>query len=119
LASPLKAATEAGLSASRVQESENKSGDNGSFSGPPQPPSGDRPSLSAYDVGTKLTITTQKANLRAAPDTGSDNSIEIVKPDATLTVEDVRIVDGLAWYKVTTPSQTQGWISGRIVTQAK
>jgi uncharacterized protein YgiM (DUF1202 family) len=69
----------------------------------------------AFDIGARIRVTTARANLRTAPDANSDNRIEAINGDTALTVEDVRIVNGLAWYKVTAASGATGWVSGRTV----
>jgi hypothetical protein len=37
--------------------------------------------------------------------------------DTLMSVEDVRILNGVPWYRVTSPSGAKGWVSGRTVVE--
>jgi uncharacterized protein YgiM (DUF1202 family) len=73
--------------------------------------------FSAYGPGTSLRVDAVTANLRKEPGASGNTVIESLGRDTLMSVEDVRILNGVPWYRVTTPSGAQGWISGRTVVE--
>jgi uncharacterized protein YgiM (DUF1202 family) len=75
--------------------------------------------LSAYGPGTTLRVDATTANLRKEPGATGNSVVEPLGRDTLMSVEDVRIVNGVPWYRVTSPNGAQGWISGRTVVENK
>jgi uncharacterized protein YgiM (DUF1202 family) len=73
--------------------------------------------LSAYGNGTTLRVDATTANLRKEPGATGNSIVEAMGRDTLMTVEDVRIVNGVPWYRVTSPNGAQGWVSGRTVVE--
>lgn len=73
--------------------------------------------LSAYGPGTTLRVDATTANLRKEPGATGNSVIEALGRDTLMSVEDVRIVNGVPWYRVTSPNGVQGWVSGRTVVE--
>jgi Bacterial SH3 domain len=73
--------------------------------------------LSAYSNGTTLRVDAPTANLRKEPGPTGNNVVEALGRDTLMSVEDVRIVNGVPWYRVTSPSGVKGWVSGRTVVE--
>jgi uncharacterized protein YgiM (DUF1202 family) len=95
----------------------------------PKPPTGsEKPSsqigemdnqeaMRAFGPGTTLRVDATSANLRKEPGVTGNSVVESLPRDTLMSVEDVRIVDGVPWYRVTSPNRAQGWVSGRTVVQ--
>jgi uncharacterized protein YgiM (DUF1202 family) len=73
--------------------------------------------LLALGPGTTLRVDAATANLRKEPGATGNTVIEALGRDTLMSVEDVRVLNGVPWYRVTTPSGAQGWISGRTVVE--
>lgn len=73
--------------------------------------------MRAFGPGTTIRVDATNANLRKEPGATGNSVVDSLPRDTVLSVEDVRIVNGVAWYRVTSPSRTQGWVSGRTVVQ--
>jgi uncharacterized protein YgiM (DUF1202 family) len=73
--------------------------------------------LSAYGPGTTLRVDAPTANLRKEPGATGNTVVEALGRDTLMSVEDVRIVNGVPWYRVTSPTGAQGWVSGRTVVE--
>jgi uncharacterized protein YgiM (DUF1202 family) len=73
--------------------------------------------LSAYGPGATLRVDSTTANLRKEPGSSGSNIVEAMGRDTLMTVEDVRILNGVPWYRVTSPNGVQGWVSGRVVVE--
>jgi uncharacterized protein YgiM (DUF1202 family) len=95
---------------------------------PPKPPGGElsetgkddnQAALTAFGPGAKMRVDATTANLRKEPGATGNSVVEAVPRDTVLAVEDVRIVNGVPWYQVTSPNGAQGWISGRTVVGNK
>jgi uncharacterized protein YgiM (DUF1202 family) len=76
-----------------------------------------KPVLTAVSVGATMRVESDVANLRKAPGANGDNILEVLQRDTLMSVEDVRIVSGVPWYRVTSPNGAQGWVSGRTVVE--
>lgn len=75
--------------------------------------------LTAYGPGTKMRVDATTANLRKEPGATGNSVVEALPRDTVIAVEDVRIVNGVPWYQVTSPNGAQGWVSGRTVVGNK
>jgi uncharacterized protein YgiM (DUF1202 family) len=73
--------------------------------------------LAAYGPGTTLRVDATTANLRKEPGASGNTVVEALGRDTLMSVEDVRILNGVPWYRVTSPSGAQGWVSGRTVVE--
>jgi uncharacterized protein YgiM (DUF1202 family) len=73
--------------------------------------------LAAYGPGTTLRVDAPTANLRKEPGATGNTVVEALGRDTLMSVEDVRILNGVPWYRVTSPSGVQGWVSGRTVVE--
>jgi hypothetical protein len=67
--------------------------------------------------GATLRVDASFANIRKEPGATGDTILEVLQRDTLLSVEDVRIINGVPWYKVTSPGGVQGWVSGRTVVE--
>jgi uncharacterized protein YgiM (DUF1202 family) len=76
-----------------------------------------REALLAFGPGTTLRVDAVTANLRKEPGATGNSVIEALARDTLMSVEDVRVLNGVPWYRVTTPGGAQGWISGRTVVE--
>jgi uncharacterized protein YgiM (DUF1202 family) len=92
---------------------------------PPDPPSDSAPSfdnktiLTAVGPGATLRVNATVANLRKEAGASGNSIVEVLQQDTVVTVEEVRILAGVPWYRVTSPSGSQGWVSGRTVVTSK
>ncbi len=94
---------------------------------PPKPPSGadlsdtgkadNQAALSALGPGATMRVDSSVANLRKEPGATGNSVVEVLARDTLMSVEDVRILNGVPWYRVTSPNGAQGWISGRTVVE--
>jgi uncharacterized protein YgiM (DUF1202 family) len=75
--------------------------------------------LMAMGPGATLRVDSTIANLRKEPGATGNSVVETLSRDTLMSVEDVRILDGVPWYRVTSPQGAQGWISGRTVVENK
>jgi uncharacterized protein YgiM (DUF1202 family) len=73
--------------------------------------------MSAFGPGTTLRVDAPTANLRKEPGPSGNNVVEALGRDTLMSVEDVRILNGVPWYRVTSPSGAKGWVSGRTVVE--
>jgi uncharacterized protein YgiM (DUF1202 family) len=78
-----------------------------------------KPTLTAVSAGTTMRVDSTVANLRKEPGATGNSVVEVLQRDTLMSVEDVRILNGVPWYRVTSPSGAQGWISGRTVVENK
>jgi uncharacterized protein YgiM (DUF1202 family) len=78
-----------------------------------------KPALSAVAPGTTMRVDSSVANLRKEPGVTGNSVVEVLQRDTLMSVEDVRILSGVPWYKVTSPNGAQGWISGRTLVENK
>lgn len=75
--------------------------------------------VTALGPGATLRVDASIANIRKEPGATGDTILEVLQRDTLLSVEDVRIINGVPWYKVTSPGGVQGWVSGRTVVENK
>jgi uncharacterized protein YgiM (DUF1202 family) len=73
------------------------------------------PALTAVSPGTTMRVDSTVANLRKEPGATGTSVVEVLQRDTLMSVEDVRILNGVPWYRVTSPNGAQGWVSGRTV----
>lgn len=76
-----------------------------------------KPVLKAVGPGTTMRVDSTVANLRKEPGATGNSVVEVLQRDTLMSVEDVRIVNGVPWYRVTSPGGAQGWVSGRTVVE--
>lgn len=74
-----------------------------------------KPALTAVSPGTTMRVDSTIANLRKEPGATGNSVVEVLSRDTLMSVEDVRILNGVPWYRVTSPNGAQGWVSGRTV----
>jgi uncharacterized protein YgiM (DUF1202 family) len=89
---------------------------------PPKPPAydgagDDKPALVAVTPGTTMRVDATVANLRKEPGATGNSIVEVLQRDTLMSVEDVRVLNGVPWYRVTSPNGAQGWVSGRTVVE--
>jgi uncharacterized protein YgiM (DUF1202 family) len=75
--------------------------------------------LMAMGPGATMRVDATIANLRKEPGATGNSVVETLPRDTLMSVEDIRILDGVPWYRVTSPQGAQGWISGRTVVENK
>jgi hypothetical protein len=75
--------------------------------------------LTALGPGATLRVDASIANIRKEAGATGNSIAEVLQRDTLMTIEDVRIVNGVPWYRVTSPSGAQGWVSGRTVVENK
>lgn len=73
--------------------------------------------MTAVGPGTTIRVDASVANLRKEPGATGNSIIEVLQRDTLLSVEDVRIINGVPWYRVTSRDRAQGWVSGRTVVE--
>jgi uncharacterized protein YgiM (DUF1202 family) len=78
-----------------------------------------QPPLTALDPGTTIRVNASVANLRKEPGATGNSVVEVLARDSLMSVEDVRILNGVPWYRVTSPNGTKGWVSGRTIVADK
>ena len=71
--------------------------------------------LTAVGPGTTMRVDASNANLRKEPGATGNSVVEVLQRDTLMTVEDVRILNGVPWYLTTSPNGAQGWVSGRTI----
>lgn len=79
----------------------------------------DQAAIMAMGPGATIRVDATIANLRKEPGATGNSVVEALQRDTLMTVEDVRIVNGVPWYRVTSPNRAQGWVSGRTVVENK
>jgi uncharacterized protein YgiM (DUF1202 family) len=76
-----------------------------------------KPDLTALGPGTTLRVESTVSNLRKEPGATGNSVVEVLQRDTLMSVEDVRIINGVPWYRVTSPNRAKGWVSGRTVVE--
>jgi uncharacterized protein YgiM (DUF1202 family) len=77
----------------------------------------DQAAMSAFGPGATIRVDAAIANLRKEPGATGNSVVEELARDTLMSVEDVRIINGVPWYRVTSPNRAQGWVSGRTVVE--
>jgi uncharacterized protein YgiM (DUF1202 family) len=69
----------------------------------------------AESVGTVMRVVSLNANLRATPGTAPGFGVDVLARDQLVTIEDVQVVNGVAWYQVTGEKGLTGWVSSKTL----
>jgi uncharacterized protein YgiM (DUF1202 family) len=77
----------------------------------------DQAAMRAFGPGTTIRVDAATANLRKEPGATGNSVVEALQRDTLMSVEDVRVINGVPWYRVTSPNRSQGWVSGRTVVE--